>query len=180
MFGSWTPLIEVVALRRDADIFLHILLCNTSWTRAIHRQNTYASVQYVYVASFFDEVLYEHEWFDPRVCYYRNDKLHRNNGPAIEHAFDRRKEWFLNEKLHRVDGPAYESDCEKSWYTDGKLHRIGGPAVVYKSCFAPSWIDSYTSVSENGTLFEQWWIDGKRYVIVDHADGSKVPHLLSW
>ena len=40
------------------------------------------------------------------------------------------KIWYLNEKLHREDGPAIEySDGGKSWYINGKRHREDGPAI---------------------------------------------------
>ena len=39
--------------------------------------------------------------------WYLNDKLHREDGPALEYA-DGYKEWWLNGKLHREDGPAVE------------------------------------------------------------------------
>jgi len=43
---------------------------------------------------------------------------------------DKTKRWYLNDKLHREDGPAIEfADGEKSWYLDGKLHRVDGPAI---------------------------------------------------
>jgi hypothetical protein len=40
--------------------------------------------------------------------------------------------WYLNDKLHREDGPAIEySDGSKSWYLNGKLHREDGPAIEW-------------------------------------------------
>ena len=39
--------------------------------------------------------------------WYLNGKLHREDGPAIEHA-NGDKFWCLNDKLHREDGPAIE------------------------------------------------------------------------
>ncbi len=42
------------------------------------------------------------------------------------------KEWYLNDKLHREDGPAIEYvDGSKAWYRNGKLHREDGPAIEY-------------------------------------------------
>ena len=39
------------------------------------------------------------------------------------------KFWYLNEKLHREDGPAVECAYGyKAWYLNGKRHREGGPA----------------------------------------------------
>ena len=53
------------------------------------------------------------EWF-------LNDKLHREDGPAIEYA-DGSKYWYLDGKLHREDGPAMElADGSKVWYLDNK------------------------------------------------------------
>ena len=42
------------------------------------------------------------------------------------------KYWYLNDKLHRDDGPAVEySDGTKKWYLNGEVHRTDGPAVEY-------------------------------------------------
>jgi hypothetical protein len=62
------------------------------------------------------------EWF-------LNDKLHREDGPAIERA-NGTKSWWLNGELHREDGPAIErANGDKSWWLNGKLHREDGPAI---------------------------------------------------
>ena len=51
--------------------------------------------------------------------WYLNDKLHREDGPAIEWA-NGIKFWYLNDKRHREDGPAIEyADGDKSWYLNG-------------------------------------------------------------
>ena len=39
------------------------------------------------------------------VQYYQNDKLHREDGPAIEFE-DGSVQWYKNNLLHREDGPA--------------------------------------------------------------------------
>ncbi len=76
--------------------------------------------------------------------WYKNDKLHREDGPAILHPSflvyrngslnaEYKKgdqEWYQNGKLHRTDGPAIEHSDKKEWYQNGELHRIDGPAVV--------------------------------------------------
>ena len=47
------------------------------------------------------------------------EKLHREDGPAIELA-NGSKFWFLNGEYHREDGPAVEgSDGSKYWYLNG-------------------------------------------------------------
>ena len=49
-----------------------------------------------------------------------NDKLHREDGPAVE-GTNGVKSWWLNGKLHREDGPAVEyADGTKSWYLNGE------------------------------------------------------------
>lgn len=60
--------------------------------------------------------------------WYQNDKLHRLDGPAVEHP-NGYKEWRQNGLLHRIDGPAIESkNGTKHWYQNGKSHRLDGPA----------------------------------------------------
>ena len=47
--------------------------------------------------------------------WYKNNKLHRENGPAVI-AHDGAKLWFKEDKLHREDGPAVIShDGRKRW-----------------------------------------------------------------
>ena len=43
---------------------------------------------------------------------------------------DGNKYYYKNDELHREDGPAIEcTGGHKSWYIEGKLHREDGPAV---------------------------------------------------
>ena len=52
--------------------------------------------------------------------WYLNDKLHREDGPAIE-LVNGSKFWYLNAKLHREDGPAIEyANGGKYWCLNGK------------------------------------------------------------
>jgi hypothetical protein len=63
--------------------------------------------------------------------WYRGDKLHREDGPAIEYAHGG-KSWYRDGKLHREDGPACEyADGDKSWFLNGERHREDGPACEY-------------------------------------------------
>jgi len=48
-------------------------------------------------------------------CYYLNDLLHREDGPAVEWA-DGYKAWFINGEHHREDGPAIEWENGKREY----------------------------------------------------------------
>ena len=47
-------------------------------------------------------------------------------------------EWFVNNKLHREDGPAVEHyDGTKYWYQNGVKHRLDGPAIEH--CSGSNW-----------------------------------------
>jgi len=60
-----------------------------------------------------------------------NGKLHREDGPAVEHA-DGYKTWYLHGKMHREDGPAFENaNGNKAWFSNDMRHREDGPAVEY-------------------------------------------------
>lgn len=65
------------------------------------------------------------------IRYYVNGKLHRTDGPAIEHLladrtlypYSGRKYWYSEGKQHRLDGPAVEyPEGSKYWYVDGRLY----------------------------------------------------------
>lgn len=60
--------------------------------------------------------------------YYKNNLLHREDGPAVEYN-NGDKAWFINGILHRKDGPAMEYVNIKSWYLNGLIHREDGPAI---------------------------------------------------
>ena len=82
--------------------------------------------------------------------WYLNDKLHREDGPAVEWASGR-KEWWLNGNRHREDGPAVErADGARHWWLHGNLHREDGPAVEYA----------------DGT--KEWWLNGKELTEEEH------------
>ena len=44
-----------------------------------------------------------------KVCWYKDGKLHREDGPAIEWSFGT-KEWWVAGNRHRLDGPAVEAE----------------------------------------------------------------------
>ena len=101
--------------------------------------------------------------------WYLNDKLHREDGPAIEWA-DGAKEWYLNGKLHNKDGPAIEwAYGTKSWYINSKLHREDGPAIEYANGYKYWYLNgeelteaefNARTKSCDGKVVE---IDGKKY-----------------
>ena len=65
--------------------------------------------------------------------YYRNNLLHREDGPAFEYKTKKgntSSSWYVDGLLHRVDGPAIEhANGDKEWYQNGLLHRVDGPAI---------------------------------------------------
>jgi len=80
---------------------------------------------------YFDEnnEVYLHVLADGKKHWFKNGRLHREDGPAKEFP-NGEKFWLQNGQLHRVDGPACEYlDGTKCWYQNGQRHRDGGPAV---------------------------------------------------
>ncbi|KAB0640669.1 hypothetical protein F7R25_04010 [Burkholderia stagnalis] len=79
------------------------------------------------------------------VEYYKDDKLHRDDGPAIIDN-DGYKIWYKHGVIHRLNGPAVEGpEGDKAYYVNGKLHNENGPALINK--FGK----------------EEWHIEGIRY-----------------
>ena len=93
--------------------------------------------------------------------------LHREDGPAVEHA-EGTKEWWVNGKWHREDGPAVEhAEGTKEWWVDGKVHRLDGPAIEYANGYK-CWYLNGKPHREDGPAVEhaegtkEWWVDGER------------------
>lgn len=58
---------------------------------------------------------------DGTIRYYKNGKLHNDNGPAIEYV-NTAKAWLINGQFHRKDGPAIEYvNGSKEWWINGKF-----------------------------------------------------------
>ena len=73
------------------------------------------------------------QWFNGTKEWYKEGKLHREDGPAVEYA-DGTKEWYKDDELHRLEGPAVEfTNGNKEWYKEDLLHRLDGPAVEYEN-----------------------------------------------
>lgn len=54
--------------------------------------------------------------------------MKKQDAPDI--LLDGTKRWRVNGRLHRVDGPAIEHpDGTKEWYLNGLRHREDGPAI---------------------------------------------------
>lgn len=65
------------------------------------------------------------------VRWYKNDVLHREDGPAVVAGEDLCV-WYFEGEYHRVGGPAIINTQEERWYQHGKLHREDGPAIEDK------------------------------------------------
>jgi hypothetical protein len=103
--------------------------------------------------------------------WYRNGRLHRSDGPAIErHNGD--KKWYKNGQLHRSDGPAIERhNGDKEWYKNGQLHRSNGPAIERHNG-DKEWYKKGRKHRRNGPAIEknngqkEWYINDN--LIYDH------------
>jgi hypothetical protein len=87
---------------------------------------------------------------DGVTCWYLNDELHREDGPAIIYR-DGDETWYLYGKKHRVDGPAVNWGFVKKWCFEEKKHRLDGPAVIYDDGDKEWWIDDVCLTKE------EWW-----------------------
>jgi len=65
------------------------------------------------------------EYINGTTVWYFNEKIHRENAPAIEHA-DGTKKWYKNGLIHREDGPATEYCVGRPgyWYNGKYLSNI--------------------------------------------------------
>ena len=71
------------------------------------------------------------DWQNVNKSWYKEGKLHREDGPAIEYS-DGRKYWYKKGKLHSINGPAIEfPDGRKEWYKEGKHHREDGHSIEW-------------------------------------------------
>ena len=103
-----------------------------------------------------------------RIVYYKNNKYHREDGPAII-LTDGTTEWYKNGELHRIDGPAVEyPNGDKYWYINDEMHREDGPAVEYPNGHK-EWHFHDKLHREDGPAIELannqklWYLNDKRY-----------------
>lgn len=114
--------------------------------------------------------------------WYKNGKLHREDGPAIERA-DGTKYWYQHGQYHREDGPAIEqADGAKKWFQHGELHRDDGPAIEYPDG-TKNWFKNGKLHREDGPAIEypdgtkKWFQNGEYHredgPAVEGANGAK-------
>ena len=73
----------------------------------------------------------------------RNDIPEKYTGVALSLATESTM-YYKEGKLHREDGPAIEfPDGGKHWFKDGNHHRVNGPAVEYSSGCKEWWVDDF-------------------------------------
>lgn len=63
--------------------------------------------------------------------YFKNGRLHRDDGPAYIDKQHGAEKWFFEGKLHRVGGPAYSNCNREEWRQNGVLHNTEGPAIAW-------------------------------------------------
>jgi hypothetical protein len=93
--------------------------------------------------------------------WYKDNLLHREDGPAMEHS-NGTKFWCINDRFHRTDGPAIEfAFGDKEWYIDGLRHREDGPAI------------------ESG-VHKSWYFKGKRFNVSSQKEFLQHLRLLAF
>ena len=79
--------------------------------------------------------------------------VYPSNFTGIIEFFDGSKNWYVNDKLHRLDGPAIEHPKgSKEWYVNWKLHRIGGPAIENIEGYVAYYIEGIERTKEEHDL----------------------------
>jgi hypothetical protein len=98
---------------------------------------------------------------DDCFLWYKDDKLHRDDGPAYYSKINKNKEWYKNGKKHREDGPAIIKGNYKVWLINGELHREDGPAIIngdYKTWYIndiirnKDWVEKYLKIRKKHLL----------------------------
>lgn len=60
------------------------------------------------------------------------------------------REWYKEGKLHREDGPAIEwANGEKEWYKEGKRHRTDGHAIECRDGTKEWWVNGVRYFKDN-------------------------------
>jgi len=90
------------------------------------------------------------------IYYYKNDILHREDGPAIIYKSNT-KSWYINGKKHRIGAPAIEwSNGDKEWLINDEFHREDGPAIEYATGHKEWWYYDIQAKNEKQFYNEQW------------------------
>jgi hypothetical protein len=148
---SWLPLSLVRACARAVGVLVPRLLTHGDATRTVadgeHRTAKGA-------CEIANGVAVSVSLGDGKTAYFKDGRLHRDGGPAIDHPY--RKVWYRDGLLHRDDGPAIVTVGVCEWYEGGLRHRMDGPAVI----------EAYGK--GNDIEREEWFVLGLRH----NADGG--------
>ncbi len=107
--------------------------------------------------------------------WWLDGRLHRLDGPAVQHHTLGFWQWFAYGKRHRVDGPAiYNSNGQREWYINGELSRCDGPAVIHANGDVEWWLGG---VNLNSYDIEAWAKENK--IDISTEEGS-VAFKLTW
>jgi hypothetical protein len=79
-------------------------------------------------------------WPNGDKMWFHHDKLHRDDGPAIERASGCRV-WYRHGERHREDGPAVErASGDKMWFQHGVFYREDGRCVIKTADGWKAWV----------------------------------------
>lgn len=106
-----------------------------------------------------------------RTEWYLGEKLHKENGPAVEFT-DGTKEWWIDGKRHREDGAAIEFDNgTKKWFLDGKNLSEEDFEAAIKAKHAPP--EELPELRFNYTVEEvKEWLEDFRSVVMSPETGQ--------
>ena len=92
------------------------------------------------MTDYYNKKLYYQDGSLNTTIYYKDDDIHKDNGPAIIYYYPNGKikleRWIKNGLSHNDNGPAFKSYyengkvCEVWYYLNDKRHRIDGPANI--------------------------------------------------
>ncbi len=110
------------------------------------------------------------------VLYYKNDLLHREDGPAMV-TKDKTQVWYKNGNVHSYNNnPAIiTQDGFKAWYDTGIRHRSDGPAIINPDGTLSFYYLGYFAAEKEVFNLEAWRteVEGLVSGINDAPDMSK-------
>ena len=102
-----------------------------------------------------------------RVGYWLNNKIHREDGPAIEWS-DGSKFWYVKGLCHSDNTFAVEDqNGNKFWYFKGMRHRKDGPANSYTNSYSNKYFSSNLSCNKPITA---WYFYNYEYPLPEYKE----------
>lgn len=113
---------------------------------------------------------------DGTILYFKDDKLHREDGPAMI-TTEGLKAWYRNGELHSYNNePALtDPDGFRAWYDTGVRHRSDGPAIINSDGSVVFYYLGYYASEEDIFNLKSWRteVEGLVSGINDAPDMSK-------